>query len=211
MVYAVDVALLQSIAGSRDEGILDEIKQSGWLQKEIKRTNNYFDDEIQQGAPRREQAIEAIIMGIVPKETRHAFMYAYAYINLCELCSKTFLPNTHWYPISFDFLDKVSEIYKSSGLSRDVVRGLVWNGALIEGLPRPDDFPMLGYVLPKDVREIHAELEQIDSDKLAEGHDEWTQGAIREVQSWYAEAVQLSKQYSTAERKVELGLVGTYH
>ena len=61
------------------------------------------------------------------------------------------------------------------------VSDLVLNGALIKGVPRSNDFPAMGYVLPEKVLELNAEMEQLDMNKLREGHDRSTQGAIQEV------------------------------
>jgi hypothetical protein len=159
-----------------------------------------------------EKALEDIIMGTVPQERNYAYIYAYAYLHLSECCRGISLPNSYWYPTSFDSIFEVDEIYEKGGLSsRCVVSDLVLKGALIKGLPRPEDFPAMGYVLPEKVLELNAEMEQLDMNKLLEGHDRSMQGAIQEVRNWYKEAALLTLHNGGLKAKAEIGLIGKYH
>jgi hypothetical protein len=210
MVHAVDFALLKRVAGSRDKNRLEQLKNNARMQHEIKEHNEYFSYSIDNGAPRLEKALEDIIMGTVPQERNYGYAYGYAYLHLSECCRGIHLSNSYWCPTPFSSIIEVDEIYEKGGLSsRRVVSDLVLKGALIKGLPSPDDFPAMGYVLPEKVLEVNAEMEQLDMNKLLEGHDRITQGAIQQVRDWYKEAALLN--LHSGSKKVEIGLIGKYH
>ena len=76
----------------------------------------------------------------------------------------------------------------------------------MSGLPYWSDFPLVGYAEWTKVQQIASELEKIDIKKLVEGHDGWTQGALREVYEWYTTVNRLAD--DQGER--DWALIGAY-
>jgi hypothetical protein len=56
-------------------------------------------------------------------------------------------------------------------------------GPFMPDVPIWEDFPRVGYVKWAEIQQIASELKDIDINKLVEGHDTWTQGALRECMS----------------------------
>lgn len=190
-IRVVEGEWIRSIVGSQDQRTLAEVKQ---YNKDLGGEIHGVNDE----TLTEERAITEIVMGTLPAKTfdchSDAFVYGYAYLRLCDTYSVATLSNRYWEPGRrsadfFDFINEIQDIYSQAGLSSlGIVDDLVFRGPLLSDLPAWDAWeylPFVGYVKWAEIQQIASELKGIDINKLVEGHDTWTQGALREVYEWY--------------------------
>lgn len=221
MVYAVDTVHLGSLIGCRDYQRLVKIEDMKWVQQEIEQLDENFDtysyDEEKRVIPIVHTALTDIIMGKIPEKGYYsssdtaASIYAYAYLLLCKVCSQEFLSNTYWYPVPLDLANQIDAIYRSGGLEYSVVSPLMEDGPLMMKLPGWPVYPWLGNVTAEYAQKTYAAMQQLDIEKLVEGQDKWTQGAIREARSWYAKVVEMNEEVKRNGINAEFALVGAYH
>jgi hypothetical protein len=102
-------------------------------------------------------------------------------------------------PISSDYLDTVTDALRGMGVDTIDVVGLAYFSPPVE-LPRPDDFPGVGYL---ELEDLQACLDQFNAagdapiDAIA---DSFLQTSVRNVRQWCQTCVQLQR-----------GLVSFYH
>ncbi|QBD79475.1 hypothetical protein EPA93_27220 [Ktedonosporobacter rubrisoli] len=210
MVWIVDGDRIRKLVGSHDQDTLKALTSGRW-KRECQHFNNEFVDDINDQKLTLERAITDIVMGTLPPKSfdhsSDAFVYAYAYLKLCEMYAVDTPSNHYWVPINFAFINQIQAIYDRAGISRGLVEDLAMGGALLSNLPHWSDFPLVGYLEWKEIAQIISELHKVDIDKLVEGHDSWTQGALREVYKWYMAFERLSG--TAGERNWTL--VGAYY
>jgi hypothetical protein len=81
MVYSVSLEKIREVCGSGDEKLVRMM--GGRFRNEVQRADEYFEDEISSGAPKRLEAVRQLVMGEV-LDQRYGFQYAYAYKLLVE-------------------------------------------------------------------------------------------------------------------------------
>ncbi|WP_331721549.1 hypothetical protein [Streptomyces sp. NBC_00212] len=129
-VYLLDVAATRALVGSRDEQLLEVIRNS--FGDDLARDDEYFSDAIESGAPTAYEALQAVVYGGPFSEDREvAFQYGYAYERLCELTG-SFLDNNSFTPHRGDWLSVVDQGLKALGVTAVSVASFSYSD-----LPKP--------------------------------------------------------------------------
>ncbi|MEU8899692.1 hypothetical protein [Nocardia sp. NPDC048505] len=137
-LYLVDLATARSAIGSEDDKL--RRMMGGRFQARFAHDDEYWADDIAAGAPRKYDAVRAVIDG-GPFDTAYAHLYGYAYQSICEFHGR-FLDNSSFSPFRGRWLELVDEGMKELGLDARVSD--FWYGSLPAGLPRPDFVPGYG-------------------------------------------------------------------
>lgn len=161
-LYAVNLAQVREAVGSGDQKLRRMV--GGRFKREMARDDEWFSDQIGNGAPTRYEALRAVIDG-GPFDESHAFQYAYAYKMLCEFHGR-FLDNSSFSPFRGRWLDVVDEGLASLGV-KAVSVGEFTYGSLPSPLPRPDDLPDYGEWSPDECREGLAQWEAAAPERKA--------------------------------------------
>ncbi len=80
--YLVDIEQLQQIHGSKDVTIVPNITDS--FSEELEENNEWFESEIESGAPTLIQAVRDIVDGNVEKTEAYWWQYVYALELICK-------------------------------------------------------------------------------------------------------------------------------
>ncbi|WP_405681815.1 hypothetical protein [Streptomyces sp. NBC_00057] len=114
-VYLLDVAATRALVGSRNDQLLEVIRNS--FGDDLARDDDYFSHAIEEGAPTAYEALRAVINGGPFNENKdHAFQYGYAYKRLCSLTG-SFLDNNCFTPHRGDWLSVVDEGLNALGVT----------------------------------------------------------------------------------------------
>ncbi|MFE5091038.1 hypothetical protein ACFRCI_11675 [Streptomyces sp. NPDC056638] len=114
-VYLLDVAATRALVGSRNDQLLEVIRNS--FGDDLARDDDYFSHAIEGGAPTAYEALRAVINGGPFSENKdHAFQYGYAYKRLCSLTG-SFLDNDCFTPHRGDWLSVVDEGLNALGVT----------------------------------------------------------------------------------------------
>jgi hypothetical protein len=148
-LYHVDLAQARGAIGSRDDKLRRQL--GGRFKADMARADEWFDSAIEGGAPKRYDALRAVIDG-GPFDERFGFQYGYAYEMICRHFGR-YLNNNSFSPFRGDWLEDVDKGLAQLGISAVKVTSFMVGG-LPDPLPRPDDFP---------------------------GYDEWSEAACREA------------------------------
>ncbi|WP_399093616.1 hypothetical protein ACGH2B_24025 [Streptomyces sp. BBFR2] len=133
-VYLVDVAAVHAMIGSRDDDVLGDIRIN--FGYDMKADDEYFDHEIENGAPTADEALQAVVNGGPFSERRsHSFAYANAYQRLCS-STGSFLPNDHFTPHRGAWLSAVDQGLKGLGVTAVALTDFF--GPMPAPLPRTD-------------------------------------------------------------------------
>lgn len=159
-VYLLDVAATRALVGSRDDQLLEVIRNS--FGDDLARDDDYFSDAIEEGAPTAYEALRAVINGGPFSENKdHAFQYGYAYKRLCSLTG-SFLDNNCFTPHRGDWLSVVDEGLKALGVTAVSVEDFSYSD-----LPDPLPYtyiPGCGEWTPDHIAQA---LEQFEATKRA--------------------------------------------
>ncbi|MFD8595468.1 hypothetical protein ACFV1L_10745 [Kitasatospora sp. NPDC059646] len=104
-VYLLDVAATRALVGSGDDRFLETLRAE--FADRLAEADEYFEDEIADGAPSAYEALRAVVHGgpfTAPEQ--YVFQYGYAYERLCEFTGR-FLPNDSFTPHRGDWLSVV--------------------------------------------------------------------------------------------------------
>jgi hypothetical protein len=195
MLYAVELDKVRGAVGSDSETLRRQI--GGRSKRDMASADSWFASEIEAGCPPRYEALRHLIHG-TPRVEGYAFQYAYAFKMIVEFHGR-FLSNDGFMPISSDYLDTVTDALRGMGVDTIDVVGLAYFSPPVE-LPRPDDFPGVGYL---ELEDLQACLDQFNAagdapiDAIA---DSFLQTSVRNVRQWCQTCVQLQR-----------GLVSFYH
>lgn len=150
MVYSIDLDKFTAAFASKDDKLRRMI--SGRFKGEFKS----YDESQGEGALSLRDALRQLIMGDA-LDPRCGSTYAYASKLICEHFGK-FMPNAPLYPIPLSLIDEVDDALRVMGVFEAVsLSSLSYRGLPVE-LPRPDDFPMTGYLSTDEVRIAHERL-----------------------------------------------------
>ncbi|MFI5549118.1 hypothetical protein [Streptomyces sp. NPDC051738] len=159
-VHLLDVAATRALVGSRDDQLLEVIRDK--FGDDLTRDDDYFRHEIERGAPTAYEALRAVVHGGPFSENEdHAFQYGYAYQRLCSLTG-SFLDNSCFTPHRGDWLAQVDQGLKALGITAVSVEDFGYGG-----LPAPLPYtftPGCGTWTPKAIAQA---LEQFEATKRA--------------------------------------------
>ncbi|MEU4342982.1 hypothetical protein AB0H00_17175 [Nocardia sp. NPDC023852] len=160
-VYLLDVAATRALVGSRDDQLLEVIRDK--FGDDLARDDDYFSHEIEQGAPTAYEALRAVIhSGPFSENEDHAFQYGYAYQRLCSLTG-SFLDNDCFTPHRGDWLSVVDQGLRDLGITAVSVESFSRNSDLPGLLPNPYT-PGCGEWTPEHIAQA---LEQFEATKQA--------------------------------------------
>ena len=150
MVYSIDLDKFTAAFASKDDKLRRMI--SGRFKGEF----TSYDENHGEGDLSLRDALRQLIMGDA-LDPRSGATYAYASKLICEHFGK-FMPNAPLYPIPLSLIDEVDDALRVMGVFEAVsLSSLSYRGLPVE-LPRPDDFPMTGYLSTDEVRIAHERL-----------------------------------------------------
>ncbi|BAU81697.1 hypothetical protein SLA_0743 [Streptomyces laurentii] len=183
--HLLDIEATRALVGSNDEQLLATIRAE--FARDLARDDDWFSDQIEQGAPTALDALTAVVRG-GPYDAvdEHAFQYGYAYKRLCTLTG-SFLDNSSFCPFRGDWLETVDEGLKALRITAVSVADLGYYGGVPAGIPT--------YDLPRSGEWTHEEcvaaLEQFERTKR-DGHapplESYVVDAIRDVVGWLEHA-----------------------
>ncbi|HVH98665.1 MAG TPA: hypothetical protein VM869_08140 [Enhygromyxa sp.] len=181
MVYSVNLDhVVTAVLGSNDDALLRTILQR--FRTDLQQLAEWFEDEIEDGAPTPAEAVGALIRGEALED--YGFMYAYAF----ELIVRHFgrpLDNGPFYPCDTEFLEDVDAALADLGAPDELLTESLQYGDLPVELPPPDDFPGSGHWPASLVATAHA---QIGDAEVPDTLDESVAEAVTAVQGWLREA-----------------------
>ncbi|MFF5704479.1 hypothetical protein ACFY7H_18540 [Streptomyces sp. NPDC012794] len=113
-VYLLDLNATHALVGSRDDALLEIVRER--FADDLARADDWFDTEIERGAPTACEALRAVVYGgPFSTDQEHAFQYAYAYKRLCGLTG-SFLDNSAFCPYRGDWLAMVDAGLRALGI-----------------------------------------------------------------------------------------------
>ncbi|WP_280275374.1 DUF7691 family protein [Nocardia wallacei] len=189
-VYLLDPVATRALVGSRDDQLLEVIRDS--FQDELDGKDDYFRPEIEQGAPTAYEALRAVIHG-GPFSTNedYAFRYGYAYEQLCSFTGRP-LDNACFTPHRGDWLSEVDQGLREVGITAVSVESFGYGGALPTPLPYTHT-PSCGEWTSEQIAQA---LEQLKATKRANdesGHLPFlmpeVMNAVMECLGWMRQAV----------------------
>ncbi|MEV6398660.1 hypothetical protein AB0M39_28435 [Streptomyces sp. NPDC051907] len=124
-LYLVDLAAVRGAIASGDEKL--RRMMGGRFKRDLARDDDYFADEIANGAPTRYEALRAVIDG-GPFDAAHGFQYGYAYKMVCEFHGR-FLFNNHFSPFRGSWLDDVDKGMAELGVKAVAVTDFMYGSA----------------------------------------------------------------------------------
>lgn len=137
-----------------------------------------FDEE--EGEPSLEHALQDLLLGN-PASEDFPHKYGYAFELLCHHFGES-LNNSEWSSLHFDWLETVDAALTEAGVDAQklrIGRHITSRGAPIS-IPRPLDFPDIGYLLSAEIPPALAEL---GAASFADAEDD-VQASIEQVRSW---------------------------
>jgi len=151
MLYSVDLEKFKAACGSKDDKLRRMI--SGRFKGEF----TSYDADHDEGALSLRDALRQVIMGEA-LDPRAGSTYHYACKLICEHFGK-FMPNAPLLPISLSFIEEVDDALRDMGVFEVIsLSNLAYRGLPVD-LPRPDDFPMTGYMTSAEVRVARERLD----------------------------------------------------
>jgi hypothetical protein len=150
MVWSVDTSKLRQVPGSKDDKLRRMI--GGRFKRDLAALDDLFDHQIAAGGPNTYEALRQIVDGTIPAGVQNGAIYRYAFKLIVEHFG-TFLDNSAVYPWRGEFGD-IDDALADVGLPFKL--GTFYGTDLPVDLPRPDDFPLSGWVDEAAVRPIHA-------------------------------------------------------
>lgn len=189
MVWSVDTLKIRQVVGSKDDKLRRMI--GGRFKRDLASLDDLFDHAIAAGAPNTYEALRRIVDGDELGRD-HGAIYRYAYKLIVEHFGSA-LDNNAVYPWRGEF-DGIDGALADLGVPFKLSRFFATD--LPVDLPRPDDFPLSGWVDGAEVNAAHAAFQRAS---LAGVAPEW-RGVVDCVRLWFHQAA--------AKRR---GLVSFYH
>jgi hypothetical protein len=179
-VYGVDLAKLQPVWGSKNARLAAAIKSK--QAEELAGNDEWFSDEIEEGAPSLASALDEIIAGKATKK-KHGFQYGYALERLCAHMGKRIDDSD----LSYAFDQNLDPLLKKVKQPRTAK--LLCTGVLPLAIPRPSDFPVIGTIdapcmaiLARALDAVEPAIPEDDDDELGIA---WV---IAELRGWIRRA-----------------------
>ncbi|MER6996744.1 hypothetical protein [Streptomyces sp. NPDC000410] len=138
-LYLVDLATVRGAIASGDEKL--RRMMGGRFKRQLAHDDDYFADQIEQGAPTRYEALRAVIDG-GPFDERWGFQYGYAYKMVCEFHGRS-LFNNHFSPFRGSWLEDVDAGMAELGIKAVAITDFMY-GSVPGPLPSPQDLPGYG-------------------------------------------------------------------
>ncbi|MGW3071846.1 MULTISPECIES: DUF7691 family protein [unclassified Kitasatospora] len=178
--YLVDPAELRARVGSRNDGAVDEAL--AYFGPSLDRSDEYFADEIAQGAPTAREALRAVVHGgPFAADEDHAFQYGYAYRRLCWLVGQP-LEVDSFGPFRGDWLEVVDGGLKAYGITAVSVAEFRYGG-LPDGLPHCD-VPSCSTWSAEDCRTALDQFERAEREGRTPVPEREVAEAVAEVAGW---------------------------
>lgn len=137
-------------------------------------------------------ALAQLILGGAP-DPRYGYKYAYAFHWLCQQLGET-PHHDSWCSIrnaSLKAVDRVIAKAGGKGKAISASKLLINRGAPVD-IPRPDDFPFIGYATRDEAAKFLARLDPAKTRVAIENvkeDQEWLEAAIGELRSWFESCV----------------------
>ncbi|WP_236238916.1 hypothetical protein [Streptomyces sp. CC228A] len=180
--YLVDIAKARAAIGSGDDKLRRMI--GGRFKQQMAHADEWFADELAQGAPSRYEALRAVVAG-GPFDAAHAFQYGYAYQMICEFHGR-WLFNNDFSPFRSGWLERVDEGLREASVTAVAVTDFMY-GSVPEPLPRPDFLPAYGEWTPDQCAEGLAQWEAAAPEKRG-GLDPEVLAAVESCVDWMRQA-----------------------
>ncbi|QBS39918.1 hypothetical protein [Nocardia sp. CS682] len=181
-VYVVELDRVRAAIGSRDDKLRRMI--GGRFKAQLAHADDWFAEEIANGAPARYDAVRAVIDG-GPFDEVYGFQYAYAYQTICQFYGR-FLDNRYFSPFRGSWLEQVDEGLAELGIKAISLADFVYH-ALPAALPQPDELPGYGEWTPEQCAEALVQWEST-APKQREDVDHEVLAAIESCMEWIREA-----------------------
>jgi hypothetical protein len=173
-VYSVPVDRLRAAPGSKDKKLLAAARTLKGFFETIDEIAEDLDGDEEETPPKCATAYRQIVNG-EPCDEDFGYLYGYAYEGLCTaLGAET---DRSWTQVAGSY-DWFQEIDKALAVLRIKLKvtDLLYRGPLID-IPRPDDFPALGWWTADEVTAAAAAFKGLDLNKL----DQKTKKAVKRV------------------------------
>lgn len=176
MAYAVDMASLRAVLGSRDEAAFEALNEkldAGTIDEVIE---NLLDGE---SGPRASDLLRQMVFG-EEYDPRLGAGYAYVLQHLCDRHGQ-FLDNSTWMPIRMDFFEQVGRALERAGVGTAVfdVQCLI-SGKTPVPLPAIDEFPAMGGLTEDEVGPVAEALAQADLSAISDLDERESIEALRD-------------------------------
>ncbi|MER7109706.1 DUF7691 family protein [Streptomyces sp. NPDC000229] len=179
-VYLLDPKAARALVGSRDDQLLDVIRDR--FGADMASDDRYFSSEIEEGAPTAYEALRAVVHGGPYVEDKHvAFQYGYAYKRLCSLTG-SLLDNSSFCPFRGDWLEVVDEGLRALRITAVSVAEFGYGG-LPEGVPSYD-LPRCGEWTHEQCLEALEQFERTKRDGHAPPLEPEVVDAVMDVIGW---------------------------
>ncbi|MEU9123639.1 hypothetical protein AB0C96_27845 [Streptomyces sp. NPDC048506] len=182
-VYMLDPKATRSLVGSRDEQLLQAIRDN--FGDDLESDDSWFSSEIANGAPTSYEALHAVVHGGPFREGQYAFQYGYAYKRLCSLTG-SFLDNSSFCPFRGDWLEAVDEGLRALRITAISVAEFGYYNGIPASIPHYD-LPRCGEWTHEQCLEAHEQFEQTEKDTAPQLEPAVVE-AVRDVAGWLRHA-----------------------
>lgn len=186
--FAVDLDRVRALWGSKDMKLVAKVvaKHSD----EITEKNEWFEDDIAKGAPTVIDALAEIVNGKCTQK-KHGFMYAYALELACNVIG------TNLYAaecLNADWFDAFGDALPAKGPIKRLLsaKAMTENPKMIVPIPKPGDFPGMGYLSADECKTIQVALKAVTLDPDEDYGDftgEDLDEGLGELRGWLAKAI----------------------
>ncbi|MGI5482880.1 DUF7691 family protein [Streptomyces lavendofoliae] len=184
-VYLLDPKAARALVGSRDDQLLDVIRDR--FADDLASSDDWFSSEIEKGAPTAYEALRAVVHGgPYDAEKQYGFQYGYAYKRLCSLTG-AFLDNSSFSPFRGDWLEVVDEGLKALRITAVSVAELGYYDGLPAGIPSYD-LPRCGEWTHEQCLEALEQFEATKRDGHAPPLEPEVVDAVMDVIGWLRHA-----------------------
>ncbi|WP_336318096.1 DUF7691 family protein [Streptomyces lavendofoliae] len=184
-VYLLDPKAARALVGSRDDQLLDVIRDR--FADDLASSDDWFSSEIEKGAPTAYEALRAVVHGgPYDAEKQYSFQYGYAYKRLCSLTG-AFLDNSSFSPFRGDWLEVVDEGLKALRITAVSVAELGYYDGLPAGIPSYD-LPRCGEWTHEQCLEALEQFEATKRDGHAPPLEPEVVDAVMDVIGWLRHA-----------------------
>lgn len=167
--YAVRIDDVKSLLGSNDLSLVPTLKS---------RFPRHFEDAGEDDELTQEAALADLLTGN-ELNPDYGHLYGYALEMLCWHAGEL-LTNRCWSAMRSDWFETVDDAISAAGIPYSLIGTIFFRGAPVK-IPRPDDFPTIGYVLNS---EIAPAIEALG--KPLSGADGEIRKSVMEVRLWLA-------------------------